>query len=185
MKSSTKTRSPRSHSTQRGAAAPRALLVVAGVVVALAAALLAMFGRGAPRPPDDAAPGREAARQPSPSPIERAPAPQPALPQPPHTTPAERPSARAETKIVVTQMRVQKYVDEAYPAWRHAHPGKECPGHLTELTEYTDDKDTNDAWGRPLRMVCGPTPQSSATHIKVISYGRDAEVSEDDIKFEQ
>lgn len=85
---------------------------------------------------------------------------------------------------MVTQIRVQKYVEEAYPAWRKAHPGQECPHQLTELTEYTEDKGTSDAWGRPLRMVCGPSPQSGATHFKVISYGRDGEVSEDDIRFE-
>jgi hypothetical protein len=120
-----------------------------------------------------------------PSSPERAPVPRPALPQaaPSNAAPAETPAARAETKVVVTQIRVQKYVEEAYPAWLRAHPGKQCPHQLSELAEYMADKDTNDAWGRPLRMACGPAPQSGTTRIKVISYGRDAEVSEDDIRF--
>lgn len=46
-------------------------------------------------------------------------------------------------------------------------------------------KDTKDGWGRPMRMFCGVTLKSGAKGFKVVSYGRDAEPSEDDIKFEQ
>ena len=96
---------------------------------------------------------------------------------------AERPSARNETRIVLTQIKLQKYVEEAYPKWQRAHPGQECPHQVIELTEYIDDKDANDAWGRPLRMRCGEALGSGAKGIRMISLGRDGERSEDDIKF--
>jgi hypothetical protein len=44
-----------------------------------------------------------------------------------------------------------------------------------------EDKDTHDAWGRPLRMRCSAS--RSGNGFKVISYGRDGEASEDDIRF--
>jgi hypothetical protein len=161
--------------------------VIAGSIIGLVAVLIAMFECGAFRRPvsEDAAPNRKVVSEPAPSPTERAPVPRPALPEvtPANTAPAERPSARAETKLVLTQIKVQKYVDEAYPAWLRAHPGMECPRKLIELNEYMDDKDANDAWGRPLRMRCGAALGSGAKGIKVTSFGRDGEASEDDIKF--
>ena len=182
--STTRTQAGRSSTPQRGVA-PRALVVGAGIVIALVGALVAMLECGSLGRPEPAAPDREVSRQPVPSPTERTPVPRPALPQaaPGNAAPAETPAARAETKLVLTQIKVQKYVEEAYPAWLRAHPGKECPRQLIELSEYMEDKDVKDAWGRPLRMVCGTAPQSGATRIKVTSLGRDGEVSEDDIRF--
>jgi hypothetical protein len=178
-------------SPQRRAGAPRTLLVVAGIIVGLAGVMVAMFECGSSRRHDDAAPRREVSSQRAPTPTERPPVPRPELPQaalanaaPANAAPAERPSTRAETKLVVTQIKVQKYVEEAYPAWRRAHPGQDCPHQLTELSDYMDDKDTNDGWGRPLRMFCGAVLASGAKGIKVISYGRDGEASEDDVRFE-
>lgn len=164
------------------------MLVVAALIIGLAAVLVAMFERGASRrpEPEDAAPSHAVSSQRVPSPTKRTPVLRPALPQAAsaNAAPAERPSARAETKFVVTQMKAQKYVEEAYPAWRNAHPGKECPVQLIELNEYMEDKDVNDAWGRPMRMQCGAGLQPGK-RIKVISYGRDGERSEDDIRFEE
>lgn len=181
--SATRSQTGRS-STPRRVVAPRTLLVVAGIVIVPLGLLVAMFEYGAFRPSEDAAPGREVSSQREPSPRERTPVPRPALPQvAANAAPVERPSARIETKLVFTQMKVQKYVEEAYPAWLRAHPGKECPRQLIELNEYMEDKDTNDAWGRPLKMRCGAS--QSGHGFKVISYGRDGEVSEDDIRFEE
>lgn len=117
--------------------------------------------------------------------------PRPALPQaqPAAPAPAEPRSVGvgvAEAKRKLTQSKVQKYVHEAYPAWLRAHPGEECPHQLIELNEYMEDKDANDAWGRPLRMFCGAARWAGAKTIEVISLGRDAEArTEDDIKAEQ
>lgn len=162
----------------------RAMIVVGGLIVGVAV-LVAMFERGAFRGsvPDDAVPRHEVAS--APAPTKRAPATRPALPQAAQAKPAlaERPFARSETKLVLTQIKAQKYVEEAYPAWLRAHPGQECPHTLIELNEYMDDKDANDAWGRPMRMLCGAAGRSGATGIKVTSYGRDGERSEDDIHF--
>jgi len=181
----TKTDQTGASSTPRRTVAPRVLLVVAGIIVVLVGVRFAMSGRGAPPRPEVAAPGREGSSQPVPSPTARAPVPRPALQQvaPDSTAPPERPSARAVNKLVLTQIKVQKYVEEAYPAWLRAHPGKECPSQLLELAEYMPDKDTKDAWGRPLKMFCGVAPGSGSPRIRVVSYGRDGERSEDDIKF--
>jgi hypothetical protein len=162
------------------------VLVVAGLI-GLVGVLIAMLECGTLRAPAprEAAPTREASSQRTPSPTVRTPGPRPALPAvaPPSPLVAERPSAAAGTKIVLTQIKVQKYVDEAYPAWVRAHPGAECPHQLSELNEYMDDKDPNDAWGRPIRMQCVALP-TGGKGIKLVSSGRDAEFrSEDDIKF--
>jgi len=158
------------------------MLVVAGVVVGLVGLLVAMSKYGGSRP-EDAVPDRQASNLQAPSPTHRATAPRPELPPAPaNAPPAEGGATRAETKIVLTEIKVQKYVDEAYPAWLQAHPGQACPRRLIELNEYMEDKDANDAWGRPLRMVCARQP--GANRIKVVSLGRDGEArSEDDIQY--
>jgi hypothetical protein len=162
--------------------------MVAAILIGLVVVLVvAMFARGAFHWPvsEDAAPSRKVASERVPSAAERAPVPRPALPEavPVNAAPQERPSARAETKVVVTQIKMQKYVEEAYPAWLRAHPGQECPRKLIELNDYMDDKDDKDAWGRPMRMLCGAALPGGPKGIKVTSRGRDGEVSEDDIKF--
>ena len=187
MKPSTTTSQAERDSTPRRVVAPRPLLVVAGILIGLAGVLVAMFNYGPLRRAEDTAPSSEVSSPGVPSSTRRTPVPRPELPQAALAgeAPAERASKRNENKIVLTQIRVQKYVEEAYPAWRRAHPGQECPHKLTELSEYMEDKDTHDAWGRPLRMACGAVLQSGAKGIKVTSFGRDGERSEDDIKFEQ
>ena len=159
------------------------MLVVGGLIGL--AMLVVIFERGAVRhsAPDDAAPRREVSS--APSLTKRAPVARPALPPsaPANSVQAERPFIRSETKLVLTQIKAQKYVEEAYPAWLRAHPGQDCPHTLIELNDYMEDKDANDAWGRPMRMLCGAARRSGATGIKVTSYGRDGERSEDDIHF--
>lgn len=159
----------------------------------------AMFQCGALRRPahDDA----EASRQRGPSPTEQGRAARPALPpalptEPAQPTPAEPALAHRHLPAAVarqlTENKVQQYAHQAYPAWRRAHPGQECPQRLTELNEYMDDKDdrnatdAKDAWGRSLKMFCSPTRPAGAKRIKVTSLGRDAERgTEDDITAEE
>lgn len=150
----------------------------------------AMYECGALRRPvhDDAQPGRDVSRQRALSPTEHNRAARPALPQ---AQPAEPAPAQprfvgvgaAEANRKLTQIKVQKYVHEAYPAWLRAHPGQACPHRLIELNEFMEDSDANDAWGRPLKMFCGEDLAAGAKGIEVISLGRDAEDgTEDDIK---
>jgi hypothetical protein len=189
MKPRTTSGQAESSSPPRRPGLSRAMLVVGGLIIG-SAVLVAMFERGAFRRsvPEDAVPSRKVVSAASPK--ERTPVPPPTLPQPApanptltNPAPAERPSARSETKLVLTQIKAQKYVEEAYPAWRRAHPGQDCPQKLIELNEYMEDKDTNDAWGHPMRMRCSAAQQSGTKGIKVTSYGRDGERSEDDIRF--
>lgn len=172
---------------------PRSTVLVVGAVI-LGLVVVAGFVhlvRGG-----DAEPGREVASQRAPSSTEQHRVARPALPQ---VQPAELAQAQpaepapgrprfvgvgaAEANRKLTQIKVQKYVHEAYPAWRQAHPGKECPKRLIELNEFMDDSDANDAWGRPLKMFCGEDLAVGAKGIEVLSIGRDAEEgTEDDIK---
>lgn len=160
------------------------MLVVASVILGLV--VVARFVHLV-HEAEDAAPGREVSSQGAPSRTEQDRPARPALPQ---AQPAEPAPARprsvgvgaAEANRKLTQIKVQKYVHEAYPAWLRAHPGEECPHQLIELNEYMEDKDANDAWGRPLKMLCRAALSGGAKRLKVISLGRDAERgTEDDI----
>jgi hypothetical protein len=178
------------------------VLVIATGILGLAVAGLAHVVHGGDAGRDEAEPDRQVSGQRAPDPTERTPVPRPALPQavppvlpqaqPVEPAPAEPlsrgrlvPGATAANRKF-TQSKVQKYVHEAYPAWLRAHPGEECPHQLIELNEYMDDKNANDAWGRPLKMLCGAHRWAGAKRIEVISRGRDAEAgTEDDIRAEE
>ena len=60
----------------------------------------------------------------------------------------------AGSKVDITKLKLKKYAYEAYPSWSAAHPDKACPGNISELNEYMNGNDSNDAWGRPIRMMC-------------------------------
>jgi hypothetical protein len=171
-------------------------IALVGGTALLALVVIAGFECGAQRRPahEAAAPGREAASQRAPSPTAQAavqaPPPRPALPQanPVEPSPAERPLdvITGEDKRTRTHIKVDRYVHEAYPAWRQAHPGQECPKQLSELNEYIHESDAKDGWGRPLRMYCGAARWAGKKRIEVISSGRDAQLrTEDDIIAEE
>jgi hypothetical protein len=172
---------------------PRRTTLVAGAALVALVMLAAMFECGVLRSPphEDAAPGREASSQRARSPAVQAPIPRPALPQanPVEPAPAEPhsiDSITGEDKRTRTHIKVDRYVNEAYPAWLRTHAGQECPHRLSELNEYINESDANDAWGRPLRMFCGAARWAGAKRIEVISLGRDAEAgTEDDIRAEE
>jgi hypothetical protein len=193
MKSGSTTSQTPSSSTSQRRVPRRTALVVAAVILGVVVAGFIHLVHGG-----DAEPVREVSRQRAPSPTEQQQhrAARPALPQgqpagPAQAQPAEPAPGQprfvgigaAEANRKLTQIKVQKYVHEAYPAWRRAHPGQECPHRLIELNEFMEDSDANDAWGRPLKMFCGADLAAGAKGIEVLSLGRDAEEgSEDDIK---
>jgi hypothetical protein len=198
MKSSHMTSQAGRSSTSQRTVRRRIMLAVAAVIVGLVVAEL-QWGALARPSQDGAEPDREVSqRGPSPTEQHRAarPALPPALPTAQPALPAE-PAPPAEPTPVhrhlptsvarqLTELKVQKYVHEAYPAWRQAHPGQECPQQLIELNAYMDEKDAKDAWGRPLKMFCNATRPAGAKRIKVFSLGRDAERgTEDDIMAEE
>jgi hypothetical protein len=195
MRSGSTTSQAGTSSTPQRGGTSRTVLVAAVILGLVVVAGFVHLVQGGDAGEDDAAPGREVASQRAPSPTERKPVARPALPQarsaePVQATPAEPAPAgprfvgvgAAEANRKLTQIKVQKYVHEAYPAWRQAHPGKECPKRLIELNEFMEDKDANDAWGRPMKMFCGEDLGWNAKGIEVLSAGRDAqEWTEDDI----
>ncbi|MBA3818735.1 MAG: prepilin-type N-terminal cleavage/methylation domain-containing protein [Deltaproteobacteria bacterium] len=91
-----------------------------------------------------------------------------------------------ESKGETTKIKVRKFAHEAYPSWAAAHQDKQCPDKLTDLNEYANDQSkeaTNDAWGRPLKMTCGPTNAPGVKGLGVMSFGEDGqENTSDDIK---
>jgi hypothetical protein len=58
-----------------------------------------------------------------------------------------------QSKVDTTRKKLARYAFEAYPTWAAAHPDKECPEKIADLTEYMNSNDTNDSWGRPIKML--------------------------------
>ena len=91
--------------------------------------------------------------------------------------------ALSEAKVVTTKVKLKKYAYEAYPSWSAAHPDKACPGNITELNEYMNGNDSNDSWGRPIKLMCGASLPAGAKGIALLSSGEDGkEGTEDDLK---
>jgi hypothetical protein len=83
----------------------------------------------------------------------------------------------------VTQLKMGKYALKAFPEWSAPHPDKACPDKLTDLIQYLNNEDGNDAWGRPLKMFCGPNLPPGVKVFAVTSMGADGkEGTEDDLK---
>jgi general secretion pathway protein G len=88
-----------------------------------------------------------------------------------------------ESRVDTTKIKLKKYAFEAYPSWSAAHPDKACPEKLADLNEYMNSEDSNDSWGKPLKMLCGANLPAGAHGIAMISAGPDnKEGTEDDLK---
>ena len=88
-----------------------------------------------------------------------------------------------ESKGDIARATAKKYAFEAYPSWAAAHADKACPDTIADLNEYMNDKEANDAWGRPMKMMCGQTLPPGAKGLAVMSLGEDGkEGTEDDLK---
>ena len=86
-----------------------------------------------------------------------------------------------QSKVDITKLKLNQYANEAFPSWSTNHPDKACPEKLTDLNEYMNSNDANDAWGRPLKLMC--PPPAGAKGIGVSSMGEDGkEGSPDDLK---
>jgi hypothetical protein len=87
------------------------------------------------------------------------------------------------SKIDTARATVKKYAFEAFPSWSAAHPDKDCPERLADLNEYMHGSGTDDPWGQPYRMMCGPNLPAGAKGIAILSLGEDGkEATADDIK---
>jgi prepilin-type N-terminal cleavage/methylation domain-containing protein len=79
-----------------------------------------------------------------------------------------------DSKVKLTDIKVKKFANEAFPQWSMANPSKACPANLTELTKYMNDQGTdatNDAWGKPLKMYCGQAMPPGVSGFAVSSFG--------------
>jgi prepilin-type N-terminal cleavage/methylation domain-containing protein len=90
----------------------------------------------------------------------------------------------AGSKVDITKLKLKKYAYEAYPSWAAAHPDKQCPESIAALNEYmNDEKDPNDAWQHPIKMMCGSSLPPGAKGLAVMSVGEDGkEGTDDDLK---
>jgi hypothetical protein len=85
------------------------------------------------------------------------------------------------SKPEITKIKLNQYAEEAFPSWSTNHPGKACPDKLVDLNEYMSSNDTNDAWGRPIKLLC--PPPVGVERIGVTSRGEDGkEGTPDDLK---
>jgi len=90
----------------------------------------------------------------------------------------------AGSKVDITKIKLKKYAYEAYPSWSAAHPDKACPEKISDLNEFmNDENDSNDAWQRPIKLMCGPSLPPGAKGVAVSSAGEDGkEGTTDDLK---
>jgi prepilin-type N-terminal cleavage/methylation domain-containing protein len=92
-------------------------------------------------------------------------------------------NALRDSRAKTTKIKLTQYVNEAFPQWAASHPDKGCPDKLTDLNEYMNSSDINDAWGRPIKMMCGATLPAGVKGLAAQSMGEDGkDGSEDDIK---
>jgi hypothetical protein len=85
----------------------------------------------------------------------------------------EFPARRATDSAAIAKRAVENYAFEAYPMWAAAHPDTACPATLAELREYTSNKDDNDPWGHPYKMMCGASLPMGAHGLAIASAGPD------------
>jgi general secretion pathway protein G len=83
-------------------------------------------------------------------------------------------------RIETTQMKLELYANQAFAAWSMAHPQAMCPERLADLAEYANGRDTNDAWGNPIRLLCGTSLPPGAHHVALVSMGPDGKEGTDD-----
>jgi len=76
-------------------------------------------------------------------------------------------------RIQTTQMKLELYANQAFTAWAFAHPQAMCPDKIADLAEYADGHDASDAWGNPIKMMCGAALPPGAHHIALVSAGPD------------
>jgi prepilin-type N-terminal cleavage/methylation domain-containing protein len=83
-------------------------------------------------------------------------------------------------RIETTQMKLEMYANQAFTAWSMAHPQAMCPERLADLADYANGRDANDAWGNPIKMMCGASLPPGAHHIALVSTGPDGKEGTDD-----
>jgi hypothetical protein len=90
---------------------------------------------------------------------------------------------RRGSKVNATKVKLAWYAYEAYPSWAAGHPNEMCPHRLRDLNDSMNPSDLDDAWGRPLKMLCGGELPQGAKGFAVLSWGEDGkEGTADDLK---
>jgi prepilin-type N-terminal cleavage/methylation domain-containing protein len=85
-----------------------------------------------------------------------------------------------DARIRTTRIKLEMYVNQAFPAWAMAHPQAMCPERLADLDDYMNKRDTDDAWGNPIELLCGANLPPGAHHIALVSAG--PEGTDDDLR---
>lgn len=88
--------------------------------------------------------------------------------------------------VAITKIRLTDLVKSAAKSlrsWSKANPGRACPDD-TNLNAYTDSPEAMDAWGRPIKILCGDKlpPGAKGKSMALMSLGQDGqEGTEDDL----
>jgi general secretion pathway protein G len=97
--------------------------------------------------------------------------------------------ALGSSKIDLTKIQVDKVVKEYYPRWSSQNTDKACPDSLLEIGKSIDktftEEEFKDAWGKPLKFLCGDTlpTGASGSGLAVYSFGEDGkDNTPDDIR---
>ncbi len=99
--------------------------------------------------------------------------------------PPDQPAPVDQSKLV--SLLVHAFVEEAWPAWSAANPGKACPASLAELASFLgappDIPTMTDPWNQPLVLLCGKDLPPGVKGIAVLSIGPDGKQgTADDIR---
>lgn len=91
------------------------------------------------------------------------------------------------SKEELTKVQVDKIVKEYYPRWSSQNTDKACPDNLLEIGKSIDktftEDEFRDAWGKPLKFLCGDTLPAGASGLGVYSMGEDGkDNTPDDIR---
>lgn len=85
--------------------------------------------------------------------------------------------ALGSSKVDLTKIQVDKIAKEYFPRWSMANTDKGCPDNLLAVGKVVDasftDEDFKDAWGKPLKFLCGDTLPAGAQGLAVYSMGED------------
>jgi general secretion pathway protein G len=95
--------------------------------------------------------------------------------------------ALGSSKVDLTKIQVDKIVKEYYPRWASQNTEKPCPDNLLEIGRSIDktftEDEFKDAWGKPLKFLCGDTLPAGASGLAVYSMGEDGkDNTPDDIR---
>lgn len=94
-------------------------------------------------------------------------------------------STQAEAEVKITRTYLEEIVEKHFPMWglKDENRGKQCPETPDSLAKAIG-KPLQDAWGRPIEFLCGPSlpafAQAAGKRAAAHSYGADGQANNGD-----